>query len=179
MRVLGIDPGTLVAGWGVLETEGGEARRLGSGTLALGRSSTPIAERLYAFRKEVVVLLKDWEPDFLALESAFFGRNARTALRLGEARGCVMATAAEMGVEVREIPPAQVKRRVAGAGNATKDQVARLVGLQLGIEGLEGGDEGDALAVALCYILEAEGVLGECGAGGGSGDILPPGASPA
>ena len=179
MRVLGIDPGTLVAGWGVLETEGEETRRLGSGALPLGRSATPIAERLYELRKETVELLEAWEPDLLALESAFFGRNARTALRLGEARGCVMATAAEMGVEVREIPPAQVKRRVAGAGNATKDQVARLVGLQLGIEGLEGGDEGDALAVALCCILEVEGVLGECGAGGGSGDILPPGASPA
>lgn len=179
MRVLGIDPGTLTAGWGVLEKCEGQIRRLGSGALPLGTSSVPIAERLCRLREEILKLLETWEPECLVVESAYFGRNARSALRLGEARGCVLVTAAEQGVAVCEMAPAQVKRRVAGVGNATKDQVARFVAVHLEIEGLTGGDEADALAVALCGLFELEGVLAESRTKVNERDILPPGVSPA
>jgi len=154
-RVLGIDPGTRITGWAVLEPAGGGGRRLASGILRLDAGSPTPAERLLRLRTGLEEVLRAWAPDLLALEAAFFGKNARSALRLGEARGVVMVTAAEHGVAVLELSPAQVKRRVAGAGRATKEQIARLVCLQLGLaEGTARADEADALAVALCAVLE-------------------------
>lgn len=164
-RVLGIDPGTRVTGWAVLEAAGDGGRRLDSGVLRLDGGAPSPAERLLRLRRGLREVVGDWRPSLLALEAAFFGRNARSALRLGEARGVVMVTAAEHGVPVLELPPAQVKRRVSGAGRATKEQIARLVCLQLGLpDGTARADEADALAVALCALLERR--FGVAGTGG-------------
>ena len=111
----------------------------------------------------------------LSLEAAFFGKNARSALRLGEARGVVLVTAQEHGMQLIELPPAQVKRRVTGAGAASKEQVARLVAAQLGLDEAEFGctDQSDAAAVAYCGLLETSMQLGAA-----TGRLrLPPGAS--
>ena len=158
LRVLGIDPGTRVVGWGVLEGDGGgEPAYVGSGVLELGRSSAALPDRLLRLRHGLLELIEMHRPDLLALESAFFGKNARSALRLGEARGTVIVTSCELKVTLRELAPALVKRRVAGAGAATKEQVARLVKLRLPGTGDFGSeDESDALAVALCAWLEEQ-----------------------
>jgi len=157
-RVLGVDPGTRLVGWAVIEPgPTGRPRRLESGTLKLGKATAAIPDRLLQLRYGILAVMRAWSPDLLALESAFFGKNARSALRLGEARGTVMVTAEEAGVEVTELAPALVKRRVAGAGNASKDQVAEMLRVQLDIETEFGSpDESDALAVAFCALLELD-----------------------
>jgi len=158
LRVLGVDPGTRVFGWSVLE--GGPGRspaRLDSGACSLGASKEPVPKRLQRLRQELLALIRTWKPRLVAVEAAFFGKNARSALRLGEARGVILVTALEAGLEVVELPPAQVKRRVAGNGAATKEQVGRLAALQLGLTGeFSSPDESDAVAVALCALLEAD-----------------------
>lgn len=154
--VLGIDPGTQHAGWALLgrDVEGGP-RHVASGRWRLGGGRVPLPERLHALRSAMCALLADHRPELLAVEAAFFGKNARSALRLGEARGVVLATAQEHGLAVVELAPARVKTRVAGTGAARKEQVARLVAAQLGLpDDFASNDESDAVAVALCGLLE-------------------------
>lgn len=153
--MLGVDPGTSEVGWAVVETRGANFARIASGVWRLGRAQTPLPERLRALHERLSEAVRLHAPLSLALESAFFGRNARSALRLGEARGVVMMTASQAGLAVEEIPPASVKRRVAGAGAASKEQVGRMVRMHLNEPDAEfaRADESDALAVALCALI--------------------------
>jgi crossover junction endodeoxyribonuclease RuvC len=154
--VLGVDPGTQRAGWALVgrDSDGG-AVHVASGTWVLGDSRRPVSERLLRLRCEMLALLQEFRPEMLALESAFFGKNARSALRLGEARGVVLVTAQEHGLSLLELPPSVVKRRVAGIGSASKEQVARLVAAQLELhEPVSCTDQSDAIAVALCGLLD-------------------------
>lgn len=144
-----------MVGWAVLEARRGTPRCIASGAWRLGRPPVALGERLLRLRRELSACVREHQPGLLALESAFFGKNARSSLRLGESRGVVMVTAAELGLAVTELAPALVKRRVAGAGAATKEQIARLVGLQLDLHaGYASADESDALALALCALLQ-------------------------
>jgi crossover junction endodeoxyribonuclease RuvC len=174
-RILGLDPGTRVAGWGMIEIHANtQPCRLGSGVLKLG-STAPLLERLVILRSSLAALLREWQPDLVSLEGVYIGRNARSALRLGEARGVMMVTVAEAKVDLLEVPPALVKRRVAGSGNASKEQVAVLVATQLGIEPIFSSfDESDSLAIALCAGLEKRDGLVKNGEERSS---LPPGAA--
>ncbi len=139
----------------MLETgESGSARRLGSGTWRLG-GRRPVVERLLSLRTSLEQVIAEWRPGLLAVEAAFFGRNARSALRLGEARGVILAGAAAAGLEVVEFPPAWVKRRVGGSGLISKEGMGVLVAAQLELDPcFDSTDESDALAVALCAVLE-------------------------
>lgn len=153
-RILGIDPGTREVGWAVLEADAdGSPVRLASGTMRLGSSKVAVPERLQKLREGLQALAQQHRPQQLILEAAFFGKNARSALRIGEARGVVMVTCAEAGMAITELPPAVVKRRIAGTGAATKEQMARLVAMRLGLaedHNFATFDESDALAVAMC-----------------------------
>ncbi len=153
-RVIGIDPGTQVVGWGVVESGPDGIRYVASGVWRLGSSKRPMADRLLLLGNSLRVALKEWQPTQIALESAFFGKNARSALRLGESRGVVLYSAGEAELPVLEIAPASVKQRVAGSGAATKEQVARLVSAQLDCGDFAAEDESDAVAVALCGLLD-------------------------
>ncbi len=173
--VLGVDPGTQRAGWALVgrDADGGVVH-VASGTWVLGDSRRPVSERLVRLRCEMLELLQSFRPEMLALESAFFGKNARSALRLGEARGVVLVTAQEHGLSLLELPPTVVKRRVAGVGNASKEQVARLVSAQLDLsEAITCTDQSDAVAVALCGLLDGPGLPTQASARAG----LPKGAS--
>ncbi|MCH2101992.1 MAG: crossover junction endodeoxyribonuclease RuvC [Planctomycetes bacterium] len=157
--VLGIDPGTQRAGWALVgRCSDGRAMHVASGAWSLGGSRVEVADRLVRLREEVAALLLEFRPEMLAIESAFFGKNARSALRLGEARGVVLLTAREQGMTVLELAPALVKRRVTGAGAASKEQVARLVAAQLDLDEAEFdcADQSDAIAVALCGLIESQ-----------------------
>jgi crossover junction endodeoxyribonuclease RuvC len=154
LRVLGIDPGTAVTGWGVVEPCGGAFSHIASGVIAL-RSALPIAERLQRIRSGVVELVSEHRPTSLALEKAFVAHNVQSAFRLGEARGAVLIAAAEAGVPVFEYAPAQVKLSVVGYGRADKEQMVRGVALRLGIVRAARSDEADALALALCHLIAA------------------------
>lgn len=129
-------------------------RRLASGVLQLGRETVKPEIRFLRLQNGLTSCVKEWQPELLALEAAFFGRNARSALRLGEARGVVMLTAANAGVPILEIPPAVVKRRVAGKGNADKEMIAHMVTAHLREEvTFQTQDESDACAIALCALI--------------------------
>jgi crossover junction endodeoxyribonuclease RuvC len=149
--VLGIDPGTRVVGYGALVVAGDAPRLLACGVLRAPRDGS-IGTRLAHLQGEVELLLARLRPRFLALEGAFSSRNVRSALRLGEARGVVLASAARTGIEVAEISPAVAKKAVLGHGNGTKAQHARLVSTILGGAELDvPADATDALALAIAH----------------------------
>jgi crossover junction endodeoxyribonuclease RuvC len=154
VRVLGIDPGTSVTGWGVVEPAGAAFRCVASGTVGLpGR--LPLGERLRRIYLMVEQLCRAYAPIAVALEKAFVAHNVQSAFRLGEARGAVLIAAAEARLPVFEYAPAQVKLTVVGYGRADKRQMVRGVALRLGMPRAEQADEADALALALCHLIGA------------------------
>lgn len=158
VRVLGIDPGTRVTGWGVVEARGSSLRLIGFGTLRLGEA--PLPSRLARIHREVGALLGVHEPGAFAIEEAFVGQNVRAAIRLAEARAAGLLAAEERACPIHEVPPALVKKSVTGHGRATKDAVrAAVMQLLSWDESLAppAYDASDALAIALCVALRTGG----------------------
>ena len=151
MIVLGVDPGSLRTGYGVVETDGRRHRLVEMGALAPGqRLSLP--EKLRHIHEGVTALIERLGPDVLAVEDVFHAANTRTALVLGHVRGVVLLAGARAGLAVHEYPPATVKQQITGYGRAEKSQVAFMVTRLLALEAAaEPGDATDALAVALCF----------------------------
>ncbi len=154
VRVLGIDPGTSVTGWGVVETAGTGFRCVASGDFRLS-SRRSLAARLQQIHSAVAELIGVHAPAAVALEKAFVAHNVQSAFRLGEARGAVLIAAAAADVSVFEYAPAAVKLAVVGYGRADKRQMVRGVALRLGTPAAERADEADALALALCHLIGA------------------------
>jgi len=154
VRALGIDPGTRVTGWGVVESAGPLLRYLASGTVVLGGATT-LAERLARLHAETLALIDTWAPSVVVLERAFVARNVQSAFRIGEARGVVLAAVAAGGVALEEYAPASVKLAAVGHGTADKDAVGRGVALRLGLVRRPPADAADALALALCHLQDA------------------------
>jgi crossover junction endodeoxyribonuclease RuvC len=153
--VIGIDPGTRVIGWGVLQVSAGRASLQGCGVFRAQARAT-IATRLGVLMTQLDELLAGHAPGTLAVETAFAARNVKSALRIGEARGMVMAAAARRGFEVVEIPPATAKKAVVGHGAGSKQQVALMVASILGVPPLDvPADATDALAVALAHVNQS------------------------
>ncbi|MBI3768608.1 MAG: crossover junction endodeoxyribonuclease RuvC [Deltaproteobacteria bacterium] len=151
MRVLGIDPGTTVTGWGVVEGRRGAFRHLGHGTVS-PPPGTALPLKLERIHLALVEQCATWRPDALALEKSFVGRNVQSAFRLGEVRGVAMLAAAAAGVVVAEYSPAEVKLAVTGSGCAAKAQVEHAIARELALEGGLSPDAADALALALCHL---------------------------
>ena len=149
MRVLGIDPGSLATGYGVVQIEGSRMRRVAGGTIRT-RGDT-LADRLAQLQRELVRAIDELAPDFAALEAVFSAKNARSALVLGHARGVALAACAGAGLGTAEYTPSQVKVAVTGYGRAEKLQVMRMVQRLLGLAEPPPSDEADALAVAICH----------------------------
>jgi crossover junction endodeoxyribonuclease RuvC len=152
VRVLGIDPGTLVTGYGVVERRDATLLSVTSGEI-VNAAGTPLAERLLAIHTRIRSLADEYRPVEMAIESAFYGKNAQSALKLGHARGVCLLAAAQSEIPAVEYSPREVKKAVAGNGNASKDSVRYMVCSLLGIpaQGLR-LDVSDALAVALCHL---------------------------
>lgn len=152
MRVLGIDPGTALMGYGVVEGAGSREWAVAYG--ALSTPSGMLAEkRLQTLYRGVVDLLLEHKPDALAVEELFFGRNVTTAIHVGQARGVVLLAAADNGVPLREFTPMQVKMAVTGYGRADKAQVQAMVKTLLGLREVPKPDDvADALAVAIAAL---------------------------
>jgi crossover junction endodeoxyribonuclease RuvC len=148
--ILGIDPGSRHTGFGLIDCGGASPRLVASGRISL-RSSAPLADRLLELADALGALLTRERPAIAAVEKPFHGVNSRSAIVLAEARGAILLTLARAGVAIEEYAPAEVKSAVAGNGRADKEQVARMVGLQLALaaQGLS-SDASDALALALC-----------------------------
>ncbi len=150
MRILGIDPGTQVCGYGIIEDERNEARLVHYGVVR--SRERPVAERLLAMHEGLLGVIDEFAPDVAAVETAFFGKNVRSALRMGEGRGVALLAAVSRGLEVVEYSPAEVKRAVVGSGRADKSQVQQMVRVLLRLDRLpEPEDAADALAIAICH----------------------------
>ncbi len=158
MRVLGVDPGSYVWGYGVVETGNG-APRFGQliecGVMTFNKRS-PLPERLAELHGAVASLIERHRPSAVALESAFYHKNVRTTLVLGHARGVVLLAAQQAGLVIAEYPPATVKKTVIGMGGAKKEQVAEMVARILRLkEAPQPSHAADGIAVALTYIIRS------------------------
>ena len=160
MRVLGVDPGTQVTGYGVIETGNGGGspgmgRLIECGVLRFARNN-PLPQRLAELHHEIAKLIRRHQPSVLALEDAFYHKNVRTTLVLGHARGVVLLAAQQAGLNIFHYPPATIKKTVAGAGAARKAQVAMMVARLLRLaHPPRPADAADGVAVALTHILRA------------------------
>lgn len=151
-RILGVDPGSLVTGWGLVGGEPARPEWLDAGTIRLDRAGGALPLRLLQLQQELALLVERLHPTCAAVESTFHGANARSAFQLAQARGVVLAVLAGAGVEIAEYSPATVKKAVTGNGRAPKAQVRSMVGRLLSRPGLDVSDDlADALAVALCH----------------------------
>ncbi len=154
LRVLGVDPGTAVTGYGVVEPANGSPGRLIECGIIRTDPRRQIWHRLDFLYQGVAELIARHQPTALALESVFYAKNVRTTVTLGHARGVILLAAARAGLEVAEYPPATVKKCVGGAGSAGKAQVGAMVQHLLRLEHPPTpSDAADGVAVALTYLL--------------------------
>lgn len=149
MRILGIDPGSLITGFGIIDVNGNTASYVASGCVRLPGDALP--ERLRILFEGVRELVTTYEPTQLAIEQIFMHRNADSALKLGQARGAAICAAATLNLPVHEYTPAQIKQAMVGKGNAAKEQVQHMVKVLLKLPAVPQADAADALAVALCH----------------------------
>lgn len=162
MRILGIDPGTAIMGYGLIEKKG---HRLVPLTYACWRTPAhmPMPERLLSLYQELQAFLQSYQPQQVAVEELFFNRNTTTAISVGQARGIVLLAAAQAGIPVYEYTPLQVKQAVVGYGKADKKQIQQMVRALLGLQEVPKPDDAaDALAIAICHANSA-GLLNRMG----------------
>ena len=175
-RILGIDPGSRAAGWGVVETDGPQLRALDHGVIRVDADAS-LGVRLTELYRRVGEVLGRYDPAEVVIEQVFTARNVRSALVLGHARGVLLLAAAGSGCEVHEYAPRAVKKAVAGYGQADKVQVAEMVQSLLGLPKRPAQDAADALALAICHApsrgirrkVEAAGGKAPARGGGGRG----------
>jgi len=154
MRVLGIDPGTIVMGYGVIESQDDDIALVDCGAL-VSRVRSPIGERLSHLYKELQEIIRHHQPDAVAVEQPFVAKNARSALAIGRAQAVALLAAATRGIPTYEYTPTQIKQRVANYGASSKEQIQEMVRLQLGLSQVpQPNDVADALAVAICHLRE-------------------------
>jgi crossover junction endodeoxyribonuclease RuvC len=152
MRVLGIDPGTLNLGYGVVDEDAGEMAMVDCGVLSLP-SKIPVEQRLSSLYKKLVEIVARYQPDEVAIEEPFVADNRRSALAVGRAQAIAILAAANKNLPVFRYLPTQVKQQVTDYGGSGKEQVQEMVRLQLGLaERPEPSDAADALAVAICHL---------------------------
>lgn len=164
MRILGIDPGSRLLGYGCVEVAARRMRHITSGTLEVYRPDTgprekgilrqpdlPLELRLLKIHQGLSKIITEFQPNVLVVEKVFFAKNALSALKLGQARGAVLLTGALHGLTLFEYSPNEVKRAVVGQGHAEKQQVARMVELILGVRDFKSHDASDGLALAICH----------------------------
>ncbi len=150
MIVLGIDPGTAMTGYGLVERTGSRLRAVDYGCLETP-AGMPLPERLLLIQDGLIDLIESHRPDLVAVERLFFNKNVQTAFAVGQARGVALLTAARYGLPVYEYGPHEVKLAVTGYGRAEKVQVQRMVQVVLGMATLPRPDDAaDALAIAIC-----------------------------
>ncbi len=159
MRILGVDPGTLALGYGIIEKKGQAMRVLDYGCLKM-TSRQAFPARLKAIYDEISRLVVTFKPDQFAVESLFYAKNPKVAIKMGHARGVVIVAAANQNIPTSEYAPREIKQSVVGNGGASKEQVQRMLKQILGLpEVPEPLDASDALAVAVCHLHRMEAVI--------------------
>ncbi|RLA28299.1 MAG: crossover junction endodeoxyribonuclease RuvC [Gammaproteobacteria bacterium] len=148
-RILGIDPGSRLTGFGVLDCASNCATYVASGAVRTGEGAFP--ERLRMIFHSIREIVEEYQPDVVAIESVFMHRNAGSALKLGQARSAAICATFGFALEIHEYAPREIKQAIVGTGAATKDQVLHMVRSLLELDGNPSPDAADALATALCY----------------------------
>ena len=154
MRILGIDPGMVSTGYGVIEKTGDEVAMVDYGALNTTARS-PIGERLSYLYSRLLEIITRYQPDAVAIEQPFVAKNVKVALAIGRAQSVAILAAANNKIAVYEYTPAEIKQAVADYGASSKEQIQEMVRLQLGLtEVPQPSDAADALAVAICHLQE-------------------------
>jgi crossover junction endodeoxyribonuclease RuvC len=160
MIVLGVDPGTVVTGYGVVDRDGAGGLRLIECGVVRPRAGAPLAVRLQTIFEGITEIIARHRPDAVAVEAVFVHKNVRSALILGHGRGVILLAAAQAGLAVTEYPPATIKKAVAGAGAATKAQIQQMVARILRLKTPPAPtDAADGVAVALTHAVRSGRVL--------------------
>lgn len=151
MTILGIDPGTLKTGYGVIQFEANTLSLTCFGTVYLAKYES-MQQRLDQLYSSLNTVLKEYKPDEVALETAFYGKNIQSTLKIGYARGVAMLVASHNGLQLSEYSPREVKKAIVGSGAASKEQVNYMVKTLLNAKSKEiTFDESDALGIAICH----------------------------
>lgn len=151
MRILGIDPGLAIVGWGVIESARGNIRPLAYGAITTP-AHTDIEARLLMIERDLTDLIEKYQPEEMAVEELFFNTNITTGISVAEARGVILCTAHKLGVKISEYTPLQVKQAVVGYGKAEKRQVIAMVTSILKLPAPPKPDDtADAVAIAICH----------------------------
>jgi crossover junction endodeoxyribonuclease RuvC len=149
MRILGIDPGSLVTGFGLIDSDGRRSVHVHSGCIRV--KGEDLVVRLGRIFEQVSELVETHRPEVLAIEQVFVSRNPSSALKLGQARGAAICAGVRHGLPVAEYSPTAIKQSVVGTGAAGKEQVQHMITVILGLDTPPQADAADALAVALCH----------------------------
>ena len=161
--ILGIDPGTLLMGFGLIAIHNKEIKLLEMGVLKMN-AKMDAYERLENIYRKVSELIQQNQPDCFAIEAPFFGKNVQSMLKLGRAQGVAIAAAMQAGLQVTEYSPKKVKQSITGNGNASKEQVLKMLQTMLGFkEEPKYFDATDALSVAVCHHFQDHPLLGPQG----------------
>lgn len=159
MRVLGIDPGFAIVGFGVLDADRGKQRLISHGVISTP-AGLPFPTRLIDIERDLTEILDQFKPDCVAVEELFFNTNVKTALNVAQARGVILLTIEKHGIPIYEYTPLQVKQSVAGYGRADKNQVMQMTKRLLGLSSIPRPDDAaDAIAIALCHARSATSLL--------------------
>ncbi|RLT33357.1 MAG: crossover junction endodeoxyribonuclease RuvC [Chloroflexi bacterium] len=155
MRTIGIDPGTAIMGWGIVEQHAGAVSLIACGTFTTPKQM-PQSERLVSLYCDLVACLDQYKPDSAGVEELFFAKNVSTALTVGQARGVALLALGQAGVDIHEYKPMFVKQTVSGYGKADKAQMQEVVRLTLRMQTIiKPDDAADAVAIALCHLYNA------------------------
>lgn len=151
MIILGIDPGTATTGWGVIDCENQKVKALGYDYIST-KAGLALSKRLYIIYNSLHEIILKYKPDVVAVEELFFTKNVKTAIAVAHARGVILFAAEEMGLEVAEYTPLQIKQAITGYGRADKKQMQYMTKQILGLEKVPSPDDvADALSAALCH----------------------------
>jgi len=150
IRIIGIDPGLRRTGWGVVDSDGSRLSYVASG-LVTAPADCELAYRLRELFEGIASVIASFKPQEAAIEETFVNDNARSTLKLGQARGMALLAPAMGGLIVAEYPPNLIKKSVTGAGHAEKRQIQAMIGYLLPKARFESADEADALAIAICH----------------------------
>ncbi len=153
MRILGIDPGIAIVGYGIVDINGNSISMVEYGCITTS-SKSRLPDRLFFIMNEMTDIINEFKPEEMAIEELFFNKNTKTAITVAEARGVEILAAKQSGLEIYEYTPLQIKQAVVGYGRAEKQQVQEMVKILLNLsERPKPDDAADALAVAICHSL--------------------------
>lgn len=150
LRIIGIDPGSRITGYGIVDRVGSKLLHVDNGCLTT-RAADPLPERLDRIYRGLLDVFARHQPEAVAIEEVFFAKNVASSIKLGEARGVALLAAVQRRIPIHEYATRAVKQSLTGYGQATKDQIQKMVKALLGLPEIAQEDASDALAVAICY----------------------------